>query len=75
MAVCSAKIVDRICRIVSSRSETVSSMRVRAFGSLTSGCTLMSVMADAKRRWMTTSCRSRAIRSRSSSTPTCFARP
>ncbi|KFD44678.1 hypothetical protein IU11_00060 [Cellulosimicrobium sp. MM] len=31
MAVCSAKIVERICRIVSSRSETVSSMRVRAF--------------------------------------------
>ncbi|MNW57360.1 hypothetical protein D3C74_351580 [compost metagenome] len=66
----SAKIVERISRMVSSRSFTASSTRERTISFSMCLVVLMSVIADAKIRWMTTSCRSRAMRSRSSSTAT-----
>ena len=64
---CSAKIVERICRMVPSSSSMAFCTRADASGRSTSRTVLISVIATANSRWMTTSCRSLAIRSRSSS--------
>ena len=68
-AACSAssKIVPRIALMVSSSVETVSSSRRATSGDAAMEATPWSCSPVAKSRWMTTSCRSRAMRSRSES--------
>ncbi len=67
--VCRAKMVERICRMVVSSSSMALCSREEASGRSTSRTVLIRVIATANSRWMTTSCRSLAMRSRSSSTP------
>ena len=67
-ACCSSKMVPRIALMVRSSSSTARSRRAPIAGSPTREATPCSCSPVAKSRWITTSCRSRAIRSRSEMT-------
>lgn len=69
----SPKIVDRMILMVSSRSSTARPTRSAAPSCSTSRAALCKVIPVAKSRWIARSCRSRAIRSRSSSSAICSA--
>ena len=65
---CRRKMALRTSLIVPSRSSTTSSSRSRTSGLTASRAADCTVRPTANRRWMTRSCRSRAMRSRSSRT-------
>ncbi len=65
-----AKMLVRISRIVSSISSTAWTSRALSASRAALGAIAWSIIPTAKRRWMTVSCRFRAMRSRSSSRPT-----
>ena len=71
--VCRSKIVVRMSRTVSSSCPTTPCTRRRTSGSPTRGSTDCRASPAANTRWITRSCRSRAIRSRSSYTSSCRA--
>ena len=71
--VCSAKIAERISLIVSSSASTDRLTRSATSGTVIIDVTPCSDMPVAYSRWMTRSCRSLAIRSRSSKTAICSA--
>lgn len=65
---CNAKIAVRISWMVTSSSSTALPTPSRTSGTTDRRCAVSSISPVANSRWMTRSCRSRAIRSRSSNT-------